>query len=244
MERKDTDVREYTEGIALKGKLFSWLDNFWYHYKWVTVGVAFFLIVAIVCTVQMCTKEENDSVLLYAGGSYLSAEDAEGARVCFESVLTRGDDEGERIGLYSYYVLSEDQIIEMERETYEDDDHVFVNRAFNSEQYSVYNKYVMQGESCVLLLEEWLYEKLLAADVLAPLENTLGYVPEGAVGAHGIRLEDTDIYREFASVRKISGKTVLCMLKPFAVGYSSKAENYNREKQNFIDIVTYRSAEN
>ena len=31
------------------GKVYRWLDNFWYHYKWPTVIIAFFAIVLYRC---------------------------------------------------------------------------------------------------------------------------------------------------------------------------------------------------
>ena len=58
-------------------KLIKKIDNFFYHYKWHTAVVAFILIIAIVCSVQMCQREEYDVYVLYAGG-YSVSKTAEG----------------------------------------------------------------------------------------------------------------------------------------------------------------------
>ena len=47
--------------------MFKWLDNFWYHYKWPTIIVTFFAIVAIICFSQLATKEEYDAFCVYLG---------------------------------------------------------------------------------------------------------------------------------------------------------------------------------
>lgn len=48
-------------------RFLKWLDNYWYHYKWVTIVVAFLLIVGIVLTVQMIQKVEYDAYVMYLG---------------------------------------------------------------------------------------------------------------------------------------------------------------------------------
>ena len=43
------------------------LDNFWYHYKWRTIIITFFLVIAIVCIVQTFQKENYDYYVMYVG---------------------------------------------------------------------------------------------------------------------------------------------------------------------------------
>ena len=60
---------EKIKGAQIKtdSKFIAWLDNYWYHNKWVTVIVAFFVIVFAVCVLQTCTREKTDITVLYAG---------------------------------------------------------------------------------------------------------------------------------------------------------------------------------
>ena len=106
--------KEYTEGVAVRGKFFSWLDNYWYHYKWPTIITSFILIVAIVCTVQACTKEEYDITVVYAGRQYLSAEDTDSVRKAIMAVIPESMNEGRKkninVGMISYNILSKEQM--------------------------------------------------------------------------------------------------------------------------------------
>ncbi len=48
-------------------KVLKWLDNYWYHYKWTTIVVVFFLSVAIILGIQFATRENYDAYVMYVG---------------------------------------------------------------------------------------------------------------------------------------------------------------------------------
>ena len=115
MREERRTKKEYTEGISIeKSRFLSWLDNYWYHYKWITLGVAFFLILIIICTVQMCTKEDNDLTVVYAGRNTLSLnEESNFSRVLEAIAPDDFDKNGEKhIALTTYSILSEEQVLE------------------------------------------------------------------------------------------------------------------------------------
>ena len=41
-------------------KVLKWLDNFWYHYKWVAIIVTFFLVLGIILIVQLVSRENYE----------------------------------------------------------------------------------------------------------------------------------------------------------------------------------------
>lgn len=45
----------------------KWLENYWYHYKWTTIIVLFFLTVAIICLTQIINKKQYDACIIYVG---------------------------------------------------------------------------------------------------------------------------------------------------------------------------------
>lgn len=51
----------------IMSKFSKWLDNYWYHYKWHTIIVAFFLVIGIISTVQIFNKESYDAYVMYVG---------------------------------------------------------------------------------------------------------------------------------------------------------------------------------
>ena len=49
-------------------------ENFWYHYKWPTLIIAFFAVFFLIAIAQMGTKNDYDAHLLYTGPAYLDGE--------------------------------------------------------------------------------------------------------------------------------------------------------------------------
>lgn len=234
--------KEYTEGISTSDKRLARLDNFWYHYKWPTIAVAFFLIVGLVCGIQMCTKEANDLIVLYSGRNALLPNQS--AQICavLESVCPEDfDGDGKKsIAISTYNVLSEEQIKEMREEKDENGKPIFVDTSYYTSQYSTYCSYIMTGESSVAFLEPWLYDALVENERLQKLSDVLGYKPEGAVGEYGVRLGDTELYKSYGVMRLLPEDTVVCLLSPlWKGGKSSKEEYYAREKAMFEAIVEY-----
>ncbi len=236
-KREFTDDREYTEGIAVKGGFLGWLDNYWYHYKWVTVGVAFALLVVVICTVQMCSKEGSDLTVLYAGRNQLSAAEAEDICDALEAVCPEDfDGNGKKqIDISTYCILSEEQIKALK----EKDSDAYYDSSYNSEQYNTYYTALTTGEYSVLFLDPWLYEKLASADRLVALDDALGYTPDSAYGEYGVRLGDTALYEQYGVMELLPEDTVVCLMQPYVVGKNSKEKNYAREKKMFEAIVSY-----
>ena len=134
-------------------------------------------------------------------------------------------------------------MLEIQAQTDEDGKNLFVDKSFNSKEYETYNNYVMTGESSVLFLDPWLFEKLVAADRVARVEDVIGYTPEAACGEYGVRLGDTELYREYGVMQLLPEDTVICILRPYVAGNSSKKEYYAREKAMFEALVTFESEE-
>ncbi len=240
MEKND---KQYTEGISAgASKSARWFDNFWYHYKWTTIIVVFFLIVGIICTAQMCTKKNSDITLVYAGSVYLDPEASQNIcraleSVCPPEIAKKGK---AAVGLSSYYILSKEQLEALEKETHEDGEDVFVNRQYYTNQYDTYYDYISTGDSSVLLVERWLYEQLLENERLAPLSESLGEKPLNAFSEYGIELGDTAIYNDYSVVRKLPEDTVVCILRPYVFGKSSKEKYYKLEQKMLEAIVDKR----
>ncbi len=236
--------KEYTEGIAPRGRALSWLDNFWYHYKWLTIGVAFFLIVGIICVAQMCSKENDDLVTLYAGRVNLTSAEANGLAAALSAIAPEdfNGDGKSSVALSAYNVMSEEQIRELAKETDEDGKPVFVDRSYYTTQYETYSNYVMTGESSVALLDPWLYQSLLEGDRLMELKEALGETPKASFDGYGVRLGDLAVYDAYGVLAALPEDTVVCLLRPlWKGGKSSKEEYYQREKKMIEAIINFEA---
>ncbi len=233
--------KEYTDGIKIeKSPALKWLDNFWYHYKWTTIIVSFFVIVALVCTFQMCTKEVSDIIAVYGARNQLSVSEAQDIASAMEAAAA---EDGLTVDFKYYCIMSEQEINDARAETDAEGNSIYVNTANNSSEYDAYYGYLGTGESSVLLVSPYLYNMLLSNDRLASLEDTLGYVPDNAYDAYSVRLSDTAMYDKYGVMKKMPDDTVICILRPYVAGKSSKKASYEKEKQ-FFGAIIKAGAEN
>lgn len=64
----------------------KWLENFWYHYKWVTIISVFFIIVAAICISQLITRESYDVYIRYVGNADISGTQYNDMVASFEKI--------------------------------------------------------------------------------------------------------------------------------------------------------------
>ncbi len=212
------EVRTSPEISVHSSGFLKWLDNFWYHYKWPTIGIAFALVVVLVCVLQTCSKEKNDLTMVYAGPVALSAEEAVGVEQVLETVMPEDfDNNGEKsIALARYTIYSKEQIVELEGQGYS------INRQLNSSEYDNYGNYVLTGESAVYLVDPWLYEALKSGD---------------RVNGEGVRLGDTAAYQKYDLLKILPEDTVVCLLRQQVMGKNHDDAYYEREAAMFAALT-------
>lgn len=230
--------------IAIQGGFLGWLENFWYHYKWPTLIVAFAVVVISVCIWQSATKEKEDIVIVYAGPNYLTVEESASLAELFGEILPYDFDENGRkhASMSMYQIYSEDQIKEIAAETDDAGNHTgYVDLSRNTNEKNTYENYRMTGESCIYLLDPWLYESITDKRYLCPLADSTGERPVGAIDDYAVRLGDTELYKKYGVAQLLPADTVICIMSPFVWGGSSDEDRYQFEKDTYKAIVTYGS---
>ena len=221
--------------IVSENRVYNKLQNFWYHNKWTVIVVAFFVCVVVVCTLQMFGKEKYDVSIVYGGTAHMESDERAAFVGALQGILPEDyDNNGKKaVGLVEYQIFSEKEIYtEVEKEV--DGELVTVKEPmvalnWNTEQYSSMQSAVSKtGEYSLCFASPYVYEQLLK-----------GYAVEGKT----VRLGDTDFYLYNEAVQVLPADTVVCLLRQFMVGQSSKNEIYNRSVALFDAIVAYDVAE-
>ena len=81
------------------GKIYKWFDNFWYHHKWKTIISLFLIVTILVCTLQMCQREEKGDISVMLAGPYTFVDNEAGLtalRQCLARYLPADYDENGR----------------------------------------------------------------------------------------------------------------------------------------------------
>ena len=229
---------KYTESdIHVKSPFLEKLDNFWFYYKAHVLVIAFVMLVLSVCIVQSCSRESEDVLVLYSGQASFSPSAFELIEDELSGVVP-ADFDGDGVknaGFVAYNVMSEEQILEREREL-----ETTLNRSYYTEQYQIYSKYITSGECAVFLLEPWLYEAIISQEVniLRPLSEVMAKVPESAVGEYGIKFSETALYKNSECLSQLPEDTVLCFSRPMVMSNGSgNAKKYSQMTAMFVAMA-------
>lgn len=236
------DEKKPSGEIVVDGRFAKWFDNFWYHYKWVTIGLSALLIILVICIAQSCSREKRDLMIVYAGHRSISVAEQRQLGDLMSRLLPEDfDQNGEKVAnIAMYQIFSEEQIKLIESQTDADGNPIRIDREHNTNQYSTYTSYLQTGGSSIYLLDPWLYEELRKSGGLRPLSEVFSEIPQGAIDEYGICLGDTDLYRNYDVLKVLPEDTVLCLMQPLVMGRSSKAKVYGFEEETFRSFVNYK----
>lgn len=225
------------------GKVWRFLDNFWYHHKWKTLIGLFFLIVIIVCTVQMCSKEsEKSDLLVVCAGPYNVTTDGEifDNLQKYLSVVLPEDFDGngeKRVSVIGYTIYSEEQLKAMDK------DAGAIASYNNSSNYQNFYQHLGTGEFSVAFVDPFLFEELAArneclVDISAvfgvsPSNGLYKTLPNGKTVCYGVRLGDSKLYENNA-LKALPEDTVLCLV---GSAYFGDDRTYERAVKYFAALL-------
>ncbi len=248
-----TPVSENTAVSEIKKSPFRlWLENFFYHYKWHTAVVAFLLIIAIVCSVQMCSREEFDVYVMYAG-SHSVGKTSEGGDVSehvkimteLKGVAKDYDGDGKvSVSLDTLYMLSEAEIAKIEEElaaSGKDGESYSINYAQLAENNSVFRDRMLYSEYYVCLLSKSLFEAYREVDGYQRFMPLTSYLDEGSTAEFVEGSENAAIYLKstafgnLPAMSKLPDDTVIVLRAMSEVsahfGNKENRENYRRSEE-------------
>ncbi len=234
--------------IKVESKLLKWLDNYWYHYKWVTIGILLAVFTVLVCTLQMCEKEKVDTYVMYAGPDVLEGEKMMNFRAALKAVLPRDlNGDGEKyVEVVASFIMSEAEIKEAEREEFGNETNDFyIDPVFMSQNKQKFDNLIVAGEYSVCFLSPYLYGEVKEAGGFMPLAEMLSEVPDGAVDEYALLLSETDFGSYFPGVNELPPDTLLCMrrigtLSSF-LNKGATEKTYEKSMELFRAIVEYKA---
>ena len=210
--------------VVKKRSFISWLDNFWYHYKWHSLIALFLIFTVTICTLQMCQKESYDMHVLYAGDKAIDRT-RDGDISDYEKIsqyLTRNatdrDDDGKtKLVLKDLYILSQDDIKKNDSDNDGRNDDISdadINRTYNDGQSL--KSIMMSGNYYVCLFSPEVYNSYKDMEKLVKLDTEfLGTaLPEQSYcdgTQYGIRLSATEFAKKYPILSILPDDTVLCL---------------------------------
>lgn len=229
-------------------KIKKWLSNYWYHYKWTTIVVAFFVTVFAIGIYQMASKDDYDTQIVYAGPALLMQEDQiQGINEAFKAILPEdyNNDGQKTLVIHDFTILSDRQYAQKVEEAEEAGEGGI---AFDPSTRNNYISNIMTlystGQSSISLLDPYVYNIFIMQDAYVPLEEVLGEKPAYALDDYSVRLSDTPFGQYFAALDILPEDTVLCFRKASELSTSDKTRaQYEFDRKLFCAIFSFTPPE-
>jgi hypothetical protein len=216
-----------TETVKYKPSFSSRVENFFYHYKWHTIAAVFALIVLVVISVQMCSKDDYDTYILYAGGHSVSRQEGSDVAeyVKITSSLERVSEDFNKDGEINVTLLDIFAPTPEEQENMDDSLGGFTLDEVNTLEYEL----VSGSEYYVCFLSEYNYNKYKNYDGVA-LFTPLA--PYAGGNTSLVYYDECAVYLSSTAFSKLDGinalppDTVVCLRAVSSIGsFFNKRDN-------------------
>lgn len=212
-------------------KFSKWLDNYWYHYKWHTIIVAFFLIIGIISTVQIFNKESYDAYVMYVGGEEIPDTKYYDILQSLKAVSSDYDE-------------NKKHAINFGKLAFVSDPENNMASTINSPTVQFLSNLVVQPYY-IYLMDVEVYKLYEDSGVFVPISELFNDVPEEwYYDDTAIYFDKTDYANSFAGVDGLGENTLLVMkIIPYASSKrvaAAERESYENHLDMLKNILSYR----
>ncbi len=200
----------------------AWFENYWYHYKWVTIIVISSIIALIVCLVQCTKKEDYTMYALYAGHVYIGGEQS---KQLTEAIGNYTDSDNKNISVNSFVYVSKEK-----KEEYEQGD-AYYNAGMNMQQREDFFEFLYAANFNMLILDSELYSQIKHDEILKPISEISETAASKSEDGFCIKLTDTSLPTKYSIFEKMGKNTVLCFRKKILI--QDLASKNNTEKYQY-----------
>lgn len=197
----------------------KWIENFWYHYKWQTILVVFFLTFIIIAVTQMATKDKIDVNVFYTGPYVFSPREIGQVEEAYEALMTydyNGD--GEKGAEFTNIVLlTNDQVLKIREDSKSGAnspdvvDDIVIDANAIREAENVFNQQIFAGQVLVCMMDPYWYNEVKNAGGWCKLSDILGYKPDFACDDYSVLLKDMKFAQYFKVFARLPEDTRLAL---------------------------------
>jgi len=221
--------------IVVKNKFFTWLENYWYHYKWQTLVVVFFLIIGLVCFVQ-CGKENNEDLsITYIGNVTLDGSQQEEIEKVFSSLL---DDK--TIGFHSFSAYNEQELTAMCTDGEKFDNLTYSTlKNTNSNNFSTFTTQYMAGQTAIFFVSPYVTTEVNVKDLAVTIDTLFETAPASKVNTYALKLGDLAIYKYYKALQVLPADTLIVFRAAGVIGDLTDEKLYSEYKDLYYKIVNF-----
>jgi len=223
-------------------KIIKWLDNYWYHYKWVTIIVGVFAAILIFCIVNTGSGIEDDIQILYAGPDVLTDTQVEQMERSFADLLKEdyNGDGKKSVNIVNITIMSDEQLKAAEEAAEKEGQTVIYDPALRTKAISQMKSLMGTGAVIICLLDPYVYG-CCEEGTFITLEKALGTKHEKSNDDYSISFFDTDFKNAFGAFSVLSEDVLLCIRNDVVITSNNKhfQKEYAWHKTYFGNVVNF-----
>ncbi len=215
----------------------EWIENIWYHYKWVIIFGGAMLLFLVISLFQWLSTPDPDVNVLHVGPMYISAEAGEQLKdsVASLSYDYNGDDE------IAVALLD----ITVNKFGNEEAGVDAVNYDHQKSATQRFQSEIRAGDAMLYLLDKEYFDICISENLLTPLDEILddADMPENSISGYGIPISELDAY-ELPGLSSVPSTAILCLRRSpekDELRYGRTVEAWDNNRNTFINIVKYRA---
>ena len=220
----------------------GFFENFWYHYKFLSLAVLFGVIVIGIGIFQLVSKTSPDIYIMYAGEKYY--DNTAGITGAFIGAMPKDyNGDGEKtVNILQIRSLTDAQKNEIKAQ----DDAMAneykegavadanIDESFLSSEASRFREEIIYGESVICIISPELYNEIKGNNVLLTLEEALGYKPKNAVDDYALKFKELSIIEYYSVFDSLPDDTLIVIRRVTAMT-SIKGKKAEERHKNHVD---------
>ncbi|MCI8388576.1 MAG: hypothetical protein HFE63_08950 [Clostridiales bacterium] len=219
--------------VEADSKFKKWFDNFWYHYKAQTIIAGVAIITAIICSVQMLTKDNFDYYTMYAGPQILAVQDGVYIQRALSAVADDYNGDGDvKVALNDIVMLSPDEVAAAQESG------AVFDAQFQQQTKTEFYQQIIAGDAVICFLSPYVYNIVSEESGFLPLAEIFGVddIPESAYDDCGIVLSKTEFGQTFNGIDDLPPDTILCIRRISTLKHLKGAKKTEKHHAAYVEL--------
>lgn len=220
---------ENTEKMSFR----EWIENIWYHYKWMIIFGGMLAAFIIISVVQLVATKDPDVNILHVGPMYISPAAAENIEATLGDFADDINDDGDIAVNILDITVNKVGTDEIDPVNYDEQ-----NKALQRFQTEI-----RAGDAVIYILDEEYFDICVTEGLLTPLDEIIddAYMPEKTVDGYGIPVTELDSFK-LEGLSNVPETAILCLRRSpdkDPIKYGRTMEVWEANRNTFIKLVEY-----
>jgi hypothetical protein len=212
----------------------EWLENLWYHYKWLIIFGGLLLILIVVSCVQIFSKDEPDVDILHVGPMTINPVVGEAIESTIGGLASDYNDDGEVMV----------NILDITVNKFGTAEEQAINYDYNNNALKRFQTEIRAGDAVIYLLDEEYFNICMEEGLLTPFDEIVddADMPENVIEGCGVKLSQLDAY-SLEGLKDIPEGAILCLRRSpekDEIAYGRTMETWNGNRKTFLNILKYK----